>query len=237
MPGMSEPVSAAEARDVLRIVLADDHAVVREGLKALVNAQADMRVIGEAADGEAAWRAALELRPDVLVIDLSMPVLGGAEATARVRRDCPAVKVLALSVHEERLYLTQLLRAGASGYVLKRAAPAELVRAVRTVAAGGTYIDPSIAGAIVAGYLDAQETVEQQSHDVLSDREREVLIRIARGFSNKEIAASLTLSVKTVETYKARIAEKLGLRTRVEIVRYAARQGWLGESQLPGASA
>lgn len=237
MPGMSEPVSAAEARDVLRIVLADDHAVVREGLKALVNAQADMRVIGEAADGEAAWRAALELRPDVLVIDLSMPVLGGAEATARVRRDCPAVKVLALSVHEERLYLTQLLRAGASGYVLKRAAPAELVRAVRTVAAGGTYIDPSIAGAIVAGYLDAEESVEQQSHDVLSDREREVLIRIARGFSNKEIAVSLVLSVKTVETYKARIAEKLGLRTRVDIVRYAAQHGWLDESPLPGSSA
>ena len=214
----------------LRIVLADDHAVVREGLKALVNAQPDMHVVGEAADGEAAWQAAKELEPDVLVMDLSMPVIGGAEATARVRRDCPHVKVLALTVHEERLYLTQLLRAGASGYVLKRAASSELVRAVRTVAAGGTYIDPSIAAALVEGYLESNEPAELPPNDVLSDREREVLMRIAKGFSNKEIAAELGLSVKTVETYKGRVAEKLGLRTRVDIVRYAARQGWLGET-------
>ena len=216
--------------DVLRVVLADDHAVVREGLKALVNAQPDMRVVGEAADGEAAWRAARALAPDVLVMDLSMPLVGGAEATARVRRDCPGVKVLALTVHEERLYLTQLLRAGASGYVLKRAAAAELVRAVRTVAAGGTYIDPSVAGAMVEVYLDAQAAAAQPAHGALSDREREVLVRIARGFSNKEIAAALALSVKTVETYKGRMSEKLGLRTRVDIVRYAAGQGWLVES-------
>ena len=211
-------------------MLADDHAVVREGLKALVNAQPDMHVVGEAADGEAAWQAAKELEPDVLVMDLSMPVIGGAEATARVRRDCPHVKVLALTVHEERLYLTQLLRAGASGYVLKRAASSELVRAVRTVAAGGTYIDPSIAAALVEGYLESNEPAELPPNDVLSDREREVLMRIAKGFSNKEIAAELGLSVKTVETYKGRVAEKLGLRTRVDIVRYAARQGWLGET-------
>ena len=229
----SEPVSVDEAPEVLRIVLADDHAVVREGLKALVNAQPDMRVVGEAADGEAAWRVATELAPDVLVMDLSMPVLGGADATIRVRRDCPNVKILALTVHEERLYLTQLLRAGASGYVLKRAAAAELVRAVRTVAAGGTYIDPSIASALVAGYLDAEEGGQRPAHEDLSEREREVLVRIARGFSNKEIAASLTLSVKTVETYKARVAEKLGLRTRVDIVRYASRHGWLSEA--PGS--
>ena len=226
----SEADSTENTREFLRVVLADDHAVVREGLKALVNAQPDMRVIGEAADGEAAWRAAIELSPDVLVMDLSMPILSGVDATVRVRRDCPNVKILALTVHEERLYVTQLLRAGASGYVLKRAAAAELVRAVRTVAAGGTYIDPSIAGALVAGYLDAEKSDEEPAHDVLSDREREVLIRIARGFTNKEIAASLKLSVKTVETYKARVAEKLGLRTRVDIVRYASRHGWLSES-------
>jgi len=214
-------------------VLADDHAVVREGLKALVNAQPDMCVVGEAADGEAACRAAVELAPDVLVMDLSMPVLGGAEATERVRRDCPGVKVLALTVHAERVYLTQLLRAGASGYVLKRAAAAELVRAVRAVAAGGTYIDPSVAGALVGGYLDAEEAAAQPPHEALSDREREVLLRIARGFSNKEIAAALGLSVKTVETYKGRVAEKLGLRSRVDIVRYAAGQGWLDGAPLP----
>jgi DNA-binding NarL/FixJ family response regulator len=219
-----------EATEVLRVVLADDHAVVREGLKALVNAQPDMRVVGEAADGEAAWRAAKELMPDVLVIDLSMPVMGGADATARVRRDCPSVKVLALTVHEEQLYLTQLLRAGASGYVLKRAAAVELVRAVRSVASGGTYIDPSLTRTLVAGYLDAERAAKEPEQAALSEREREVLLRIARGFSNKEIAAELGLSVKTVETDKARMAEKLGLRSRVDIVRYAAQHGWLGET-------
>jgi len=220
---------AHDADDVriVRVVLADDHPIVREGLKRLLDAQPDMHVVGEAADGEAAWHAAMTLAPDILVMDLSMPVLGGAEATARVQRDCPGVKVLALTVHEERAYLTQLLRAGASGYVLKRAASAELVHAVRTVAAGGTYVDPSVAGALVDGYLDAEAAAEQPQHDVLSAREREVLLRIAQGFSNKEIAAELALSVKTVETYKARVADKLGLRSRVDMVRYAARRGWL----------
>lgn len=220
--------------DLIRVVLADDHPIVREGLRMLVNAQSDMCVVGEAADGRAAWDAAKALAPDVLVIDLSMPVLGGAEATAFVRRDCPGVKVLALTVHEERAYLTQLLRAGASGYVLKRAAAEELVRAVRIVAAGGTYIDPSLAASLVEGYLDAQTAVDQAPDDNLSDREREVLVRIARGFSNKEIAAELGVSVKTIETYKARVAEKLGLRTRVAIVRYAARQGWLADGADAG---
>lgn len=215
--------------DALKVVLADDHAVVREGLKALLNSQPDIEVIAEAADGEAAWRLAREFSPDVLVMDLSMPVLGGAEATVRVKRDCPRVKVLALTVHEERVYLTQLLRAGASGYVLKRAAPAQLVGAVRTVAAGGTYIDPSVADTVVSGYLQAEDSAGQAAHDVLSERERQVLVGIARGFSNKELAAALSLSVQTIETYKTRVAEKLGLRTRVDIVRYAARQGWLTE--------
>lgn len=220
-------VGDAARRDHIRVVLADDHPIVREGLKLLVNAQPDMRVIGEAADGESACRVTSELIPDVLVMDLSMPVVNGAEATERVRRECPGVHVLALTVHEERLYLSQLLSAGASGYVLKRSAPAELVRAVRTVAAGGTYIDPSVAGAVVEGYLGAQQTAKTPARETLSDRELAVLRRVSTGFSNKEIAAELGLSVKTVETYKARAADKLGLRTRVDIVRYAASQGWL----------
>lgn len=219
---MTDPV-------VLRVVLADDHAVVREGLKSLINSQPDMIVVGEADDGESACRVAMELLPDVLVIDLSMPLLGGAEATARIRRDSPQVKVLALTIHEERAYLRQLLRAGASGYVLKRAATADLVRAVRIVAAGGTYLDPAVAGGLVEDYLDADAAAAQVHDDPLSEREREVLIGIAQGYSNKEIAAQLALSVKTVETYKARMAEKLGLRSRVEIVRYAVARGWLSE--------
>ena len=222
---MTEPETSD--KPTLRVVLADDHEVVREGLKALINSQLDMTVVGEAADGEAAVRQARALLPDVLVMDLSMPVLNGAEATIQVRRDCPGVKVIALTVHEERVYLSQLLRAGASGYVLKRAAAAELVRAVRAVASGAIYVDPAMTGSLVEGYLDGLDVASQPARGALSDRERDVLMRIARGFSNKEIAAELELSVKTIETYKARVAEKLGLRSRVDIVRYAASKGWL----------
>jgi DNA-binding NarL/FixJ family response regulator len=217
----------ASSSRVVRIVLADDHPIVREGLKLLLNAQPDMEVVGEAADGEAALRAVNDLLPDVLVTDVSMPFMMGHEVAERVARAHATVRVLALTVHEERLYLTRLLRAGATGYVLKRAASAELVRAVRAVAVGGTYIDPSLAGAVVEGYLSTETGPLRPPSDSLSDREREVLIRIARGFSNKEIAAELGLSVKTVETYKARMTEKLGLRSRVDIVRYASSQGWL----------
>ncbi|HXT15416.1 MAG TPA: response regulator transcription factor [Gemmatimonadaceae bacterium] len=213
----------------IRVVLADDHAVIREGLKLLVNAQPDMEVIGEAVDGEMALRVACELTPDVIVMDLSMPVLGGAAAAERVRRECPVVKVLALTVHEDRSYLAQLLKAGATGYILKRAAPEELVHAVRAVAAGGTYIDPAMAPALVQGYLQSRRRLRATAHEVLSERERDVLVRIARGNSNKEIARDLGLSVKTVETYKARFTEKLGVRSRVEIARYAAEHRLLDD--------
>jgi DNA-binding NarL/FixJ family response regulator len=225
---MVDPVAGkAVSERVLRVVLVDDHPIVREGLRFLVNSEPDMEVVGEASNGEEAYRLAGELSPDVLVMDLSMPVVDGAEATERVRRDCPNVRVLCLTVHEERLYVTQLFRAGASGFVLKRAAAAELVRAVRTVAGGGTYIDPSIASAAVDRYLDDATKYESPGRKALSEREQAVLVRVAVGFSNKEIAAALGLSVKTVETYKTRAAEKLGLRTRVDIVRHAFRHGWL----------
>jgi DNA-binding NarL/FixJ family response regulator len=212
----------------IRVVLADDHPVVRGGLKQLIDSQSDMCVVGEAMNGDEAWRSAMQLEPDVVVMDLSMPVIDGVEATRRVKRDLPNVRVLALTVHEERQYLNQLLRAGASGYVLKRAAADELLRAIRTVAKGETYIDPALAATLVEGFLDSQRS-QHPTSEALSEREREVLVRIAKGFSNKEIAAELALSVKTVETYKARMAEKLGLRSRVEIVKFAAQQGWLAE--------
>lgn len=203
----------------LRIVLADDHAVVRTGLRALIDMPTGPTVVGEVADGSAAVASALELTPDVLVLDVSMPGSGGAEVAERVRQEQPGVRVVALSAHEDREYVQRMLAAGASGYVLKRSAADDLVRAVRTVAAGGTYLDPGVAAA-AGGSPTAAE---------LSDRETEVVRQIARGYSNKEIAAKLGVSVKTIETYKARSLEKLGLHSRVELVRYAAHRGWLND--------
>jgi DNA-binding NarL/FixJ family response regulator len=211
----------------LRVLLADDHNVVREGLKALINAQDGMEVVGEAADGPTAVARAAELRPDVVVMDITMPGLNGAKATGRVREACPGVKVLALTAHEDRAYLRQLLEAGATGYVLKRAAAAELVQAVRAVAAGGVYLDPALAGRVAGGFVTAAAAREALTGTDLSDREEEVVRLIADGFSNKQIATRLSLSVKTVETYKARSLEKLGLRDRIELVRYARQRGWL----------
>jgi DNA-binding NarL/FixJ family response regulator len=211
----------------LRILLADDHTVVREGLKTLVNAQPDMEVIAEAADGQAAWQKARQLLPDVVVMDVSMPTLGGAGATTQLRQVCPQVKVLALSMHEDKSYLRELLEAGASGYVLKRSAAEDLIRAIRTVAAGGVYLDPSLAGKIVGSFVRQPSLKGEIEGSELSDRETEVLRLIAQGYSNKEIAAQLAISVKTVETYKARSMEKLGLGSRVDIVRYALQRGWL----------
>jgi two-component system response regulator NreC len=211
----------------LRIFLADDHVVVREGLKALINAQPDMLVIGEAGDGQTAWRQACECQPDVVIMDITMPELNGVEATAHLKGACPTSKVLALSVHEDPSYLRQLLAAGASGYILKHAAADDLIQAIRMVAAGGVYLDPALAGHVVARYVRVPAVASELLGTDLSDRETEVVQRIAQGYSNKEIAAQLTLSVKTVETYRARAMEKLGLESRAALVRYALEHGWL----------
>ncbi|HZG50619.1 MAG TPA: response regulator transcription factor [Pyrinomonadaceae bacterium] len=214
----------------LRIFLADDHAIIREGLKSLIEAQPDMIVVGETDNGRGAWREAKALHPDVVVMDISMPELNGAKATELLKRDCPETKVLALTVHNDQGYLHQLLKAGASGYVLKRAAPHELIRAIRVVAAGETYLDPTIVSDVVGSYVRKQSTREGQPQGELSEREAEVLRLIALGYSNKEIATRLDISVRTVETYKARLMEKLNFHSRAEIVRYALLQGWLEES-------
>lgn len=209
--------------DKLRVFLADDHPVVRAGLKGLIDAQPDMAVVGEAFDGAAAVRSAADLHPDVVVMDVSMPGMGGAEATQHIREGNPGVKVVGLTAHEDRGYLQQLLKAGASGYVLKRAAAEDLVRAIRVVAAGETYIDPAVAAQLVP---TAARPPAPAGAD-LSDREAEVLRLIAQGHPVKQIAARLDVGVRTVETYKARGMEKLGFKSRADIVRYAARQGWL----------
>ena len=225
MRAMSSPI---------RVVIADDHAVVREGLRSLVEAQPGLNVVGEAADGQEAWLCACDLSPDVLVLDLSMPGVGGAEAAERIARECPNVRVLALTMHEERGYVSRLLRAGASGYLLKRTASSELVRAIRTVAAGGTYVDPSLAGALLAEPSHrSSRAAGSDGASRLSDltaRETEVLRLVARGHSNKEIAVALEISVKTVETHKANAMSKLGLRTRAAVVRFAMDEGWLSNN-------
>jgi DNA-binding NarL/FixJ family response regulator len=210
----------------VRVFLADDHPVVREGLKTLINAQPGMSVVGEAADGLVACQEIPPLCPDVVVMDVSMPGLTGSQATARLQQECPTARVLALTVHEDKGYIRQLLTAGAAGYVLKRAAPEELIHAIRVVAAGGVYLDPSMAGKVVGGFV-GQPANGSTPVGELSERETEVAQQTAAGYSNKEIAARLELSIKTVETYRARAMEKLGLQSRSALVRYAVQQGWL----------
>jgi DNA-binding NarL/FixJ family response regulator len=214
----------------LRILLADDHKIIRDGLKLLVNEQPDMHVVGEAGNGREVLEKARELKPNVVVMDLSMPELNGLQATARLKEELPEIKVVALTVHEDESYLRQLCKAGAAGYVLKRSAGDELIQAIRTVAKGGLYFDPTLANRALAGqHAPATADGEPRAAE-LSEREKDVLIQLAWGYSNKEIAAKLRISVKTVETYKVRIGEKLGLRSRSEIVQYAMRQGWMNET-------
>jgi two-component system response regulator NreC len=222
---------SARRMDELRVFLADDHAVVRDGLKTLINAQPDLSVVGEAEDGATAVERIRALQPDVVVMDVSMPHGNGAETTAKVISQFPHMKVLALSMHEDRSYLRSLLEAGASGYILKRSAADELIRAIRAVAAGRTYLDPSLSATMVDGFVRGKQPLRGEVEGAtLSEREAEVLRLIAQGYTNKEIGTQLFISVKTVETYKARSMEKLSLDSRADIVRYALIQGWLHSS-------
>ncbi|HEY7914229.1 MAG TPA: response regulator transcription factor [Blastocatellia bacterium] len=214
----------------LRIMLAEDHAVVREGLKALVAAQADMNVIGDVSNGQDAVAQAKELNPDVVVIDISMPKMNGFEATERIKRACPRTKVLALTRHMDTGFIQQLFRAGASGYVLKQSASNELIHAIRAIARGDSYLDPAITHRVMTGYVGRMNDIGAVTETTLSDREEEVLKKVAWGYSNKEIAAQLDISIKTVEAHKANSMKKLNLRGRTDIVRYALFQGWLKES-------
>jgi DNA-binding NarL/FixJ family response regulator len=214
----------------LRILLADDHETVREGLKMIVNAQADMEVVGEASDGRVAILRAQELQPDIVVMDVSMPQLNGLKATMKLTQCCPQVKVLTLTRHTDDGYLQQLLRAGAAGYVLKQSPPTELLHAIRAIASGGKYLDPALAGKVMSNYSGKPSASLRNTQVAISDREAEVLRFIAWGYSNKEIAARLELSVKTVEVHKANAMKKLGLRSRIDIVRFALLQGWLQDN-------
>lgn len=212
----------------IRVVLADDHPIVLAGIRALLNADPELALVGEATNGGEALPLIRSVAPDVAVVDVSMPGLNGLELTERVTGECPGTKVLVLTVHEDAAYVQPMLKAGAKGYLLKRSAAEDLLRAVHAVAAGGVYLDPSVAGhALSDGSAIAGGTGSAETGEALSPRETETLRLIAQGFSNKEIARRIDVSVKSVETYKARAAEKLGLRSRAEIIRYAASHGWL----------
>lgn len=214
----------------ITVFLADDHMVVREGLKTLISAQPDMAVIGEAGDGESALQQIQDYRPDVVIMDISMPELNGIQATERLKQRCPEVKVLVLSVHDDTSYLRQMLAVGAAGYILKHTAADALIQAIRIVAAGGLYLEPSLAEHVVGRYVRRPAAATELLGAELSEREREVVQRVVQGYSNKEIATQLNLSVKTVETYRSRALEKLGLTSRSALVRYALEHGWLHKS-------
>jgi DNA-binding NarL/FixJ family response regulator len=208
----------------LRVFVADDHPIVRGGLRAVIEGERDMVVVGEAGDGLSAVEAVAALRPDVVVMDLSMPKLDGIEAARRIREACNETKVIVLTADHDPVRLKRSLSAGTSGYVLKRAGADDLVRAIRAVAEGGMYLDPHAAAAALA---QAPAPPGEAESTVLSERESAVLRMIAEGHAMKEIAAQLEVSARTLETYRQRAMDKLGLRSRADIVRYAMNQGWL----------
>jgi DNA-binding NarL/FixJ family response regulator len=211
----------------LRILIAEDHQTVREGVKLLVNSQPDMEVIGEAGDGEVAIAEATRLTPDILVMDISMPNMNGLKATQRLRRQMPELKILTLTRHTDDGYLQQLIAAGSNGYVLKQSAPNELINAIRAVASGNSFLDPAIANKVMGSYAARNTSMRGEGTMELTERENETLRLIAFGYSNKEIANRLDLSVKTVEAHKANAMRKLGISNRIDIVKYAILQNWL----------
>jgi len=209
----------------LRVLLVEDHVTVRQGIRLLIDGQADMAVVGEASDGATAVECVARLQPDIVVMDIAMPGMNGLVATRTIRERAPQAAVVTLTRHNDDAYLQELLRAGASGYVLKQSPPAELLQAIRAVAAGGQYLDSTITARVTAGFV--RRGVKGRHVAPVSDREVQVLRLIALGYSNKESAAQLGLSVKTVEVHKANAMRKLALRGRIDLVRYAMLQGWL----------
>lgn len=210
----------------IRLLLADDHAVVRSGLRLLLEAQPDMVIVGEVENGADAIRRTTDLRPDVVLMDIEMPGMNGIEATRRIKAESAKTAVLALTMYEDDQYFFEMLRAGASGYVPKRAAPDELVSAIRAVSRGEVFLYPSLAGRLVQDYLQRRDLEAQEpAVDELTPREQEVLTLIAQGLSNGEIGAQLVISAKTVDRHRENIMRKLNLHNRVDLVKYALRKG------------
>lgn len=205
----------------IRILLADDHAVVRQGFKMILSAQPDMEIVGEAGNGREAVELAETLKPDIVVMDVAMPELNGIEATRRLTASSPHTRVVALSMHKDNVYVREILRAGARGYLLKDSVAADVVAAIRAVARGESYLSPAVSNAV----LDDYRKHVTNPIDLLSSREREVLQMLAEGKTNKEIAVVLNLSVYTVDAHRGRIMEKLNVHSINELVRFAVRNG------------
>ncbi len=208
----------------IRVLLADDHRILREGIRALIQDQEDMEVVGEAEDGLATVKKVAKLQPDVVVMDIAMPLLNGLEATRQIRRDFPQVKVLILTMHDNEEYIRQVLAAGALGYVLKDAAARDLLGAIRTVNQGEAVLSPAITRLVIEDYLRWGDIRPEDTTDGLTAREREVLQLIAEGYTNKEIAGIMSLSVKTVQSHRTNLMNKLDLHDRGELIKYAIQK-------------
>jgi two-component system, NarL family, response regulator NreC len=217
-------------RTRIRVLLADDHAAVREALAVLINSQPDMEVVAQAGDGDGAVEQARQIRPDVVVVDVSMPVMSGLEVTVALKHALPATRIVALTRHAEYQYVQELLRAGANGYVLKQSPSRDLLQAIRVVAGGKSFLDPLVTSQLTRHYSAETDAGPQPGGEELSPRELEVLRLLARGYANREIAIELGISVKTVDTHKAHGMGKLGMSSRIELVRFAILHGWLHES-------
>jgi len=215
----------------IKLLLVDDHEIVRAGLRMLFMAEPDVEIVGEASSGEEALAAVARCHPDIVLMDAAMPGMSGMEATRRIKAAFPNVAVLALTMHEDERYFFEMLNAGASGYVPKRAAPDDLMSAIRVVSQGNVFIYPSLAKLLVNDFLHRSDTTSSDSLDALTAREHEVLALIADGLSNKEIADRLVLSAKTVDRHRENIMRKLNLHTRVELTRYAIEKGLISAGQ------
>ncbi len=214
--------------DNVKVLVVDDHDVVREGIRMVLASDPELEVVGTASSGEEAVECVRTLHPKVVLMDIGMPGISGFEATRRIRESDPDVEVVALTVHDSAAYVFQMLRAGATGYVVKRAAAEDVIQAVKRASHGEAVLHPAVAKLVISDYLMRVESGEEVSFDTLSDREREILKLIAEGKTNREIAEMLFLSIKTVQTHRANLMHKLGMHDRTELVKYAIRKGIIG---------
>lgn len=218
----------------IRILIADDHALVREGIRALLKGHEDLEVIGESADGRETIEKALKLKPDVVLMDIAMPGLGGLEATLEIKKGNPEIRILVLSQYDDREYISRLLKAKVSGYILKHAVGTDLVSAIQAVGRGEVYLYPAITSSLVDDYLSQREVRDGDPFEKLTDRERQVLKLVAEGNTHKEVASHLNISVKTVIAHYTNIQDKLDIRSRASLIRYAIQKRIIPIHDLPG---